>query len=162
MEAILFSADFEKAFDSVEHPFLFATLKSYGFGTDFIQSVRTFLCKAESYVMNNGTPQGIFLLKEVLVRVILYLPMFILVLETLFIQIRANKEIQGIRIDTQGEEVKISTYADDGNFLVLNTHSLNLIFQTCHTFEQFSSLKLNLEKSKACWIGSARVNKIYL
>ena len=29
-------------------------------------------------------------------------------------------------------------------------------FQTCHTFEQFSSLKLNLEKSEACWIGSAR------
>ena len=81
---------------------------------------------------------------------------FILVLETLFIQIRENEEIQGIRIDTQGAEVKISAYADDGNFLVLNTHSLNLIFQTCHTFEQFSSLKLNLEKSEACWIGSAR------
>ena len=54
----------------------------------------------------------------------------------------------------------MKSYADDGNFLVLNTHSLNLIFQTCHTFEQFSSLKLNLEKSEACWIGSARVNKI--
>ena len=66
------------------------------------------------------------------------------------------KEIQGIRTDTQGEEVKISAYADDGNFLVLDIHLLNLIFQTCHTFEQFSSLKLNLEKSKAYWIGSAR------
>ena len=41
MEAILFSADFEKAFDSIEYPFLFATLKSYGFDTDFIQWVRT-------------------------------------------------------------------------------------------------------------------------
>ena len=40
--------------------------------------------------------------------------------------------------------------------MVLNTHSLSLIFQTCHTFEQFSSLKLNLKKSEACWIGSAR------
>ena len=39
--------------------------------------------------------------------------------------------------------------------MVLNTHSLNLIFQTCHTFEQFSSLKHNVEKSEACWIGSA-------
>ena len=36
MEAILFSADFEKAFDSIEHPFLFAILKSYRFGRDFI------------------------------------------------------------------------------------------------------------------------------
>ena len=38
----------------------------------------------------------------------------------------------------------------------LRTHSLNLIFQTCYTFEQFSSLKINLEKSEACCIGSAR------
>ena len=30
MEAILFSANFEKTFNSIEHPFLFATLKSYG------------------------------------------------------------------------------------------------------------------------------------
>ena len=82
--------------------------------------------------------------------------LFILVLETLFIQIRENEEIQGIKIDIQGEEVKISAYADDGNFLVLNTHSLNQILQTCHIFKQFSSLKLNLEKSEACWIGSAR------
>ena len=34
---ILFSADFEKAFDSIEHSFIFATLKSFGFGAQFIQ-----------------------------------------------------------------------------------------------------------------------------
>ena len=71
METILFSADFEKAFDSIEHPFLFATLKSYGFGTDFIQWVRNFLCKAESCVMNNGHSTGHFPLERGLVRVIL-------------------------------------------------------------------------------------------
>ena len=38
--------------------------------------------------------------------------LFILVLETLFIQMRENEEIQGIKIDTQGEEVKISAYPD--------------------------------------------------
>ena len=142
MEAILFSADFEKAFDSTEHPFLFATLKSYGFGTDFIQWAKTFLCKAESCVMNNGHATGHFPLERGARQgdpLSAYL--FILILETLFIQIRENEEIQGIRIDTQGEEVKISAYADDGNFLVLSTHLLNLIFQTCHTFEKFSPLK---------------------
>ena len=37
IRGILFSADFEKAFDSIEHSFIFATLKSFGFGTQFIQ-----------------------------------------------------------------------------------------------------------------------------
>ena len=55
-----------------------------------------------------------------------------------------------------GQEIKLSAYADDGNFLTTNVQSLNLIFNTCETFEHFSSLKLNLEKSEACWIGSAR------
>ena len=31
IKAILFSADFEKAFDSIEHPFLFGVPKSFGF-----------------------------------------------------------------------------------------------------------------------------------
>ena len=44
---ILFSADFEKAFDSIEHTFIFATLESCGFGPPFIQWVRTFLKNAE-------------------------------------------------------------------------------------------------------------------
>ena len=34
--------------------------------------------------------------------------------------------------------------------------SLELIFQTCKTFQSFSSLKLNLKKSKACWIEGKR------
>ena len=37
MEAISFSADFEKAFDSVEHSFIISTLRASGFGSDFIQ-----------------------------------------------------------------------------------------------------------------------------
>ena len=33
---------------------------------------------------------------------------------------------------------------------------LHLIFNICKSFEEFSSLKLNLEKSEARWIGSAK------
>ena len=52
IEAILFSADFEKAFDSIDHTLILAVLKSYGFGPDFIQWVKTLLNNAESCVMN--------------------------------------------------------------------------------------------------------------
>ena len=57
---ILFSADFEKAFDSIEHPFLLAVLKSFGFSPQFIHWVRTIFKNAESCVMNNGHSTGYF------------------------------------------------------------------------------------------------------
>ena len=45
IEAILFSADFEKASDSIEHSFIISTLKAFGFGPDFIRWVKTFFKK---------------------------------------------------------------------------------------------------------------------
>ena len=33
-----------------------------------------------------------------------------------------------------GHEIKLSAYADDGNFLTTDVKSLNLIFNTCETF----------------------------
>ena len=42
---ILFSADFEKAFDSIEHMFTLAAPELFGFAPQFIQWVRTFLKK---------------------------------------------------------------------------------------------------------------------
>ena len=45
IEAILFSADFLKALDSVEHSFIISTLRVFGFGPDFSQSPKTFFQK---------------------------------------------------------------------------------------------------------------------
>ena len=58
IEAILFSTDFEKAFDSIEHSFIISTLRAFGFGPDFIQWVKTFFKNVESCVMNNGRSTG--------------------------------------------------------------------------------------------------------
>ena len=76
IEAILFSADFDKAFDSIDHTFLFSVLwvKSYGFGPDFIQWVKPLFNDAESCVMNNGHSTGYFPLKRETRRTSSYLP----------------------------------------------------------------------------------------
>ena len=77
--------------------------------------------------------------------------LFILALEVLLIQIRENANIKGIIIDET--EIKLSAYAD---VFVIDVQSLQLIFFMCNQFREFSSLKLNLEKSEACWIGKAK------
>ena len=54
-DGILFTVDIEKAFDSVDHNFLFAVLKKIGFKQTFIAWIKT-LNKTEACIMNNGWP----------------------------------------------------------------------------------------------------------
>ena len=108
--SILFSADFEKAFDSIDHSFMFAVLKKFGFGPNFIHWIRNLYNGAESSVMNNGHSTRYFPLERGTRQgdpISAYL--FILALEMLFLQVRQNIDIQGIMID--GQEIKISEYA---------------------------------------------------
>ena len=41
IEGYIFAADMEKAFDSVDHNFIIATLEAYGFEPNFVQWVKT-------------------------------------------------------------------------------------------------------------------------
>ena len=76
-DGILLAADIEKAFDSVEHSFIYATLKKFGFGGNFIQWIRTLLSDTQSCVVNNGFQQDILNFKEVIDRVILFLHIYL-------------------------------------------------------------------------------------
>ena len=58
LDGLMFAADIEKAFDSIEHNFLLATLTKYGFGSNFIQRIKTLASNCESCVMNNGLSTG--------------------------------------------------------------------------------------------------------
>ena len=80
--------------------------------------------------------------------------LFILALEIMFIELGSNVNIAGVKIG--GHSVKLSAYADDTYFFTLDVNSLPLILNTYDKFEKYSSLKLNVEKCQACWIGSAK------
>ena len=58
-EGYMFAADI-KAFDSLEHNFIFAVLEKMGLRSEVIQWVRTLLNDQQSCVMNNGTTTGYF------------------------------------------------------------------------------------------------------
>ena len=92
-EGILFSTDIEKAFDSVDHNFLFATLKRYGFGTEFVNFIKkkTLLFDAQSCVINNGYTTDYFKLERGTKQEdSLSAYLFILVFEVLLIQVRED------------------------------------------------------------------------
>ena len=75
----------------------------------------------------------------------------IVALEVTLIHVRSIDQMEGIKVNDF--EVKISAYADDTYFFALDIRSLLAVLDT---FQEFSSLKLNLEKCQACWIGAAK------
>ena len=72
----------------------------------------------------------------------------------MLVQIWKDVTIRGIM--TGNTVIKLSAYADDTYFFGQGPCSIQSILATCHTSENFSSLKLNPEKSQACWIGAAK------
>ena len=60
--------------------------------------------------------------------------------------------------------MKLTVYADDTTFFVRDAQSLRRILKIVKKFEVFWSLKINVEKCEAGWIGKARncVTKIIL
>ena len=68
--------------------------------------------------------------------------------------IRNNQEIHGIEIDDV--TIKLSAYADDTYLFTLDSQSLQIILKVCENFSEYSTLKLNVEKSQACWIGATK------
>ena len=60
ISGFLLTSGMEKAFDSLDHKFVIAALKKYGFGASFIQWVKTLLCRQESCIVNNRHSIGYF------------------------------------------------------------------------------------------------------
>ena len=157
VSGILFSADFEKAFDSIDHTFILVVLENMDLDLTLSTRLKSCLLVLRQCVMNNGHSTGYFPLDRETRQgdpVSVYL--FILALEILFIRIRQNEQIKGICINDH--ELKISAYAGDTNFLVSDIQSLNCLFLTCTDFGYYSSLRSNEEKSDASWIGSNKSN----
>ena len=78
--------------------------------------------------------------------------LFLLCAEVLGQMIRREDNIKGIKIN--GTELKISQYADDTQLFLDGTEeSLRKTLNILHTFYNMSGLKINVEKTKAIWIG---------
>ena len=97
--AFLVTIDIEKAFDSLDHTFILAVLKKFGFGKNFVSWVEPLLNNQEFCVINRGITTRHFPLQQGARQgdpISAYV--FILCLEILFILIKNDPNIKGIEI----------------------------------------------------------------
>ena len=148
----ILTVDLEKAFDSIDHTFLMAVLKKFGFGENFLAWISILLNKNESCVSNGGHTTQYFQLNRGARQgdpIAAYL--FIIVLEIFFIMIRSNVHINPVRI--LDFMFLLSAYADDTTFFVSDLQSINAIFITFDEFSKFSGMKINKTKCELAGIG---------
>ena len=99
MDGWLITMDIQKAFDSVDHDFMFSTLERAGFGPAFLNWIKILVLNQESCVYNAGTSTRYFNLERGCRQgdpISAYL--FILVIEVFFTMVRANNAIEGLKI----------------------------------------------------------------
>ena len=114
-----------------------------------------FLNNSQSCVINNGTSSGYFSLGRGTSQGDPLSPyLFILVSEISLKQIRTDKNIKDFKIDNI--KILLSAFADDTTFIIKDVHSVNRILKHMKLHEVFSSLRVNVDKSEACWIGRSK------
>lgn len=152
-QGALVALDFSKAFDMVRWSFIYAALRWFGFGDNFINLVKLIFSGIETCVLNAGTTSAYFSPKRGIRQGCCVSPyLFNIVVEVMAIHIRAKASIKGVSL--QEKEIKLSQYADDSTYFLSHTDSIDPLLEFLQTFSEWSGLKINRSKSSILPAGS--------
>ena len=152
LEAAFVFLDQEKAFDRVNHAFLYRTLHAFGFGRTFIQWVQLLYSNATTRIKVNGflTPR-IPLRRGVRQGCPLSPLLYVLIIEILGLQLRANPNIVGFTVG--GEKIISLHYADDTVITMKQNRCFKEVYKELTDYEHATGAKVNATKTKGLWTG---------
>ena len=152
----ILSLDQEKAFDRVDWGFMRATLGRMGFKYSFLRWVGLFYTQVQSAVIVNGDISPFFSLSRGVRQGCPLSPLlYVLVAETLAVNIRCNSRIPGLCLPGVPLVVSpVHQYADDTTLILSTDDSIKAVFDIYSLFEKASGSRLNQSKSKGLWLGS--------
>jgi hypothetical protein len=153
---MLLLLDFATAFDSLSWKFMNNVLDFFNFGTSFKKWIELFYKNIQSCVVVNGHMSDWFYIYRGCRQGDPLSPyLFILCAEILALLIKTNKNITGIKVEKN--EFIISQYADDTTLMLDGSEkSLRNTMQVLKFYADISGLNINMDKTKAVWIGSKR------
>ena len=156
IDLIMLALDYTKAFDSLDFHFIYRTFEHFGFGERFQKWIKIIFNGGKSCVANNGyISENFEILRSTRQGDPISPLIFILGLEILFLIIRADENIKGVRIENN--EIKLTAYADDASYFIRDKYSAENLLQKIELFSKISGLEVNRSKSE-CLILSFEVD----
>ena len=156
--AVILSLDQEKAFHRVDWDFLVSTLCHMGFGPNFIAWVKLLYSDIRSAVLVNGyVSESLWPSRGVRQGCPLSPLLYVICIEVLAANLRANSVIKGIRLPRIPDPLPVlSLYADDTSVIAISDVATKAVFETHDKFERGTGSKLNLSKCEGLWLGAWR------
>ncbi len=146
-EGYIVAIDFQKAFDSCSHRYLYDVLQEYGFGKNFINMIKMLYNGAESAVLNEGLSTRYFKVNRSCRQGDPLSPyLFIIMIEPLISKLRRNRKISGMK--TGKREVKAAAFADDLTAFLADRESVRRMLETLEEFKILSGLNVNKDKTE--------------
>ena len=154
LQCSFISLDQEKAFDRVNHKFLFRVLEKYNFGPNLIKWIKILYHDLSSSILvNNFISSPVKITRSVKQGCSLSPLLYVLCLEPFAKKVREDSDIVGLRLPGSPEECKISLYADDSTGILTTDKSINKFLYMIDLFGRGSGSKLNKSKTKGKWLG---------
>jgi hypothetical protein len=155
------SLDQAKAFDRVEHDYLFYIMEKMGIGTDFISKVKQLYNNIFSQVLVNGFLTTAFSVTRSVRQGCSLSPLlFVIAIEPLLNLIRQSLIFKGIPIPGRVGEERVVCYADDTTALVQNEASVKEVLALFDKYSRASGAQLNISKSTALVINGKFYNAL--
>ena len=148
--------DQEKAYDKIDHDYLWDTLRSFNLPEPFIKTIRELYLSASTTIAVNGILSKPFKVRRGIRQGDpLSCPLFDLAIEPLACMIRNDVGLKGIEIPGLDHPIKANFFADDTCLYLSKDDSLDYAQTILSDWCQVSGAKFNTEKTEIIPIGSA-------
>ncbi len=148
----LISLDQEKAFDRVEHTYLWRTLSAFGFCQKCIDMTKVLYSSVESVLKING---GLCAPFQVHMGIrqgcSLSGMLYSLAIEPLLHQLRLN--IHGLSLPICKSNIRLLAYADDVMVVISGQNDMQVLLKLIEDFTSVSSAKINWTKCETLLVG---------
>jgi ribonuclease HI/exonuclease III len=150
---MIMALDQEKAYDRIDHAYLWRTMRAFGIPKSFINKVRRLYGKAETAIRLNGCTTDAFRVERgVRQGDPLSCLLYNIAIEPLFELIRTSG-LKGIQISKETFNALVMAYADDTTVYLSETDKLEILEECIDIFCKASTAKFNQQKTEIIPIG---------